>query len=131
MLSITEVQKFLDHTKPELQDIVLELRNIIAEVAPGATEIILWRGLTYYDDSRGGPVSGGICQIDIHHKDLIRLAFIHGAFIADPKKILQGEGVAKRYVVIRSYEEAPWEDLRNLISASLTFDPYSHEQQQK
>jgi hypothetical protein len=128
MLSIIEVQKFLEPTKPELQDIVLELRNVIAEVAPGATEIILWRGLTYYDDSRGGPISGGICQIGIH-QDHIRLAFIHGAFVADPKKILQGKGMAKRFVVIRSYEEAPWADLRNLISASLEFDPYSLQQQ--
>lgn len=127
MLSVAEVQNFLERTKPELQDIVLELRNIIAEVAPTATEIILWRGLTYYDESRGGPVSGGICQIGIH-QDHIRLAFIHGAFIADPKKLLQGKGVAKRFVVVRSYEEAPWEDLQNLIVASSQFDPYSLKQ---
>ncbi len=124
MLSVAEVQNFLERSKPEFQDIVLELRNIIAEVTPGATEIILWRGLTYYDESRGGPVSGGICQIGIH-QDHIRLAFIHGAFIADPKKLLRGDGVAKRFVVIRSYEEAPWEDLRNLIVESSKFDPYS------
>ncbi len=127
MLSLTEVQHFLERTKPEFRDIVLELRNVIAEVAPGATEIILWRGLTYYDESRGGPVSGGICQIGIH-KDHVRLAFIHGAFIADPEKLLQGKGVAKRFVVIRAFEEVPWEDLRNLIVASSRFDPYSLKQ---
>ena len=127
MLSITEVQRFLERAKPDFQDIVLELRNVIAEVAPGATEIILWRGLTYYDESRGGPVSGGICQIGLH-KDHVRLAFIHGAFIADPKRLLQGEGLAKRFVIIRSYEEAPWEDLRNLVVASSRFDPYSLKQ---
>ncbi len=127
MLSLTEVQHFLERTKPEFQDIVLELRNVIAEVAPEATEIILWRGLTYYDESRGGPVSGGICQIGIH-KEHVRLAFIHGAFIADPKKLLQGKGVAKRFVVICAFEEAPWEDLRNLIVASSQFDPYSIKQ---
>jgi hypothetical protein len=100
------------------------LRNLIAEVAPQATEIILWRGLTYYDESRGGPISAGVCQIRIE-KDNVQLAFTHGAFLPDPKHLLEGTRLAKRFVKLRSFEEAPWEDLKNLISASSAFDPRS------
>ena len=70
-------------------DIIIELRNIVAAVAPSATEDIQRNGLTYYDAARGGHVSAGICLINIQ-VDHIRLAFIHGAFLPDPERLLNG-----------------------------------------
>ena len=40
MLSIHEIEIFLERTPPPLQEIVFELRNLIAAVAPGAVEVI-------------------------------------------------------------------------------------------
>ena len=120
--STHEIERFLDRKPASLRDIVFELRNLVAEIAPDATEKILWGGLSYYDASRGGPVKGGICQIEIH-EDHVRLSFIHGAFIADPHGLLQGERKAKRYVRLESYESAPWEALGELVQASAKFDP--------
>jgi hypothetical protein len=120
--SVGEIERFLERKPVAFKDIVLELRNLIAEIAPYATEKILWGGLSYYDTSRGGPVRGGICQIEIH-ADHVRLSFIHGAFIEDPQGLLQGERIAKRYVRLESYESAPWETLGKLISAAAGFDP--------
>jgi hypothetical protein len=108
----------------QLMDIILELRNIIAAIAPQATEVIHRSWLTYYDEKRGGPVSAGICQIGIQ-KDHVRLAFIHGAFLHDPRGLLEGDRKAKRFVRISSYESAPWEDIQDLIVASYQFDPRS------
>lgn len=119
-----EIEFCLQYTPTELRDIALELRNIIASVAPSATEVIRHEGFVYYDKSRGGPVSAGICQI-LLCQDHIRLAFIHGAFLPDPKGLLQGREKAKRYVPLSSYEAAPWEDLMALITASAQFDPHS------
>jgi hypothetical protein len=124
MLPSRYLDKFLQQTEPGLQDIVLELRNIIASVAPGATETVLWKGLSYYFKERGGPVSAGICQIGIH-EDHIRLAFIHGAFLPDPKGLLEGDRLYKRFIRLQSYDDAPWEDLKELITASSRFDPRS------
>jgi hypothetical protein len=124
MLPSRSLDRFLQQTPPHLQDIVIELRNIIASVAPGATETVLWKGLSYYFKERGGPVSAGVCQIGIH-EDHIRLAFIHGAFLPDPKGLLEGDSQYKRFVRIQSYEDAPWEDLKELIAASSHFDPRS------
>jgi len=124
MLPIHEVEAFLKFTPAPLQDIVLELRNLIAEVASDAVEVIRWKGLSYFHEGRGGVVSAGICQIGMH-EGYVRLDFIHGAFLSDPKKLLEGDQKAKRFVRIKSYEEAPWDDLKQLIEESSRFDPRS------
>ena len=112
------------HLPPELRDIVFELRSIIALIAPTATETIHRGGFTYYHAERGGPVSAGICQIGLQ-RDHIRLAFIHGAFLPDPQGLLEGDRLYKRYVKIYSFDQAPWDDLQELIAASAHFDPRS------
>jgi hypothetical protein len=121
---IHEIERFLDRKPESLKEIVFELRNLIVEVAPCATEKILWGGLSYYDASRGGPVKGGICQIEIQ-ADHVRLSFLHGAFLADPLGLLQGDRVAKRYVRLESYESVPWDALEELVRVAVVFDPAS------
>jgi hypothetical protein len=122
MLPFHQVETFLQHTPAHLQDIVLELRNIIALVAPDAVETIRWGGLSYYHEGRGGIVSAGICQIGIH-EDHVRLAFIHGAFLPDPRQLFEGTQKYKRYVRLKSFEEAPWDYLKELIASAIKFDP--------
>lgn len=124
MLPIHHIASFLNFTPQPLQEIVFELRNIIIAVAPDATEVICWGGLSYFHEGRGGIVSAGICQIGIE-KDHICLAFIHGAFLQDPRNLLRGTSKAKRYIRIDSYESAPWEYFKQLITASANFDPRS------
>jgi len=124
MLSTHSIEMYLEHFRPELHDIVWELRNIVAAVAPTATEVLRRNGLSYFHQQRGGPVSAGICQIIIH-SDHIRLAFIHGAFLPDPGHLLKGDQQYKRYVKITSYEQAPWDALKELIISSSHFDPYT------
>ncbi len=124
MRPTNEIEFCLQHTPAELRDIVLELRSLIVAVAPTATEAIHRKGFTYYDEDRGGPVSAGICQIGLH-RDHIRLAFVHGAFLPDPGGLLEGEEKYKRYVKLSSYAQAPWEELRDLVEASVHFDPYT------
>ena len=88
MLPLHEVEAFLQHTPASMQEIVLELRNVIASVASDAVEVVRWGGLSYFHAGRGGIVSAGICQIGIH-ENYVRLDFIHGAFIADPHHLLE------------------------------------------
>ena len=130
MLPIHHIENFLKFTPPHLQEIVLELRNIIFSVAPDTAEVVRWGGLSYFHEGRGGIVSAGICQIGIH-EDHIRLAFIHGAFLPDPRKLLCGTQKAKRFIELNSYDNAPWDDLKQLITASSLFDPRSLAQQEK
>ena len=118
------IEKYLEMAPPGLRDIVLEIRNIVASIAPNATERQHGRGFSYYIKERGGPVSAGICQIGIF-SDHIRLGFIHGAFLPDPQGLLVGEPKYKKHIRLYSYEDAPWEYLRQLIQASARFDPYT------
>jgi len=122
MLPIHEITTFLQHSPAPLQDIVLELRNIIASTAPDVVEVIRWGGLSYFHKGRGGIVSAGICQIGIH-KDHIRLAFIHGAFLPEPRDLFKGTQKYKRYIRIKSYDDAPWDYLKQLLQATSRFDP--------
>lgn len=122
MLPTSRLDVYLEQTPPELRDIVLELRNLIASIAPAAAEVRHSRGFTYYDDKRGGPVSAGICQIGIYH-DHVRLAFIHGAFLQDPQGLLEGERLYKKYVRLNSFEDTPWKYLQGLITVSASLDP--------
>jgi hypothetical protein len=122
MQSRRTIERYLQNVPSSLQDIVLEFRDLIAAIAPSATEVMHSYGLTYYDASRGGPVSAGICQIGIC-KDHVRLGFVHGAFLPDPRSLLVGERRYKRYVPIYSYENVPWDALNQLIVASAEFDP--------
>ena len=125
MLPERYIEKYLEYVNPDLRDIVLEIRNIVASVAPDATESQHSRGFSYYHKERGGPVSAGICQI-ILFRDHVRLAFIHGAFIPDPEGMLVGNQKAKRHMRIYHYHDAPWEYIRGLIEAHAHFDPYTY-----
>jgi hypothetical protein len=122
MRSYHEVEHFLKFTPSHLCEIVLELRNIVAEVAPGATEDVKPGGLVYYFEESGGPVSAGVCGITIK-PDHIRLYFTHGAFIPDRANLLRGSGKAMRYLVLICFETVPWEEIQILIKDHADFDP--------
>jgi hypothetical protein len=124
MLPERYIELYLQQVSPELRDILLELRNIIASIAPDATESQHSRGFSYFYKERGGPVSAGICQIGIF-RDHVRLGFIHGAFLPDPEGLLVGEPKYKKHVRIYHFDDAPWEYLRGLIQDSSRFDPYT------
>lgn len=108
----------------DLRDSVCELRSLVVSSAPTAAETMHRKGFSYYYAERGGPVSAGICQINLHG-DHIRLAFNHGAFLPDPKRLLRGNRLAKRYLRLASFDQAPWDDVQALIMASAHFDPRS------
>ena len=123
-----EIDIFLQFLPVDLRDIVMELRSIVLSCAPGVTEAVHRKGLIYFDASRGGHVSAGICQIR-PKADHIELAFAHGAFLPDPCRLLVGDQKAMRHVGIRSFDGAPWPALQELIAASARFDPRTSNRQ--
>ncbi len=124
MLTVREVERFLQFYPVPLSEIVYGIRDMIASVAPKATEEIRHGGFSYYFGERGGPVRAGICGIKLR-TDYVVLFFPHGVFIPDPACLLSGSGKAMRHVNLNDYETVPWEDIRDLIEAHANFDPYS------
>ncbi len=122
MLTLHELETHFSYLPPGLLDIVIELRNLVAQFTPRACEEVRRQGLVYYY-AGGGPVSAGICGIHVM-PDHVRLYFTHGAFLPDPRGLLIDEGrKAMRYTRVDSYENAPWDALRELIAAHACFDP--------
>lgn len=121
-LSIHEITRFLRYQPPDIQDVVLELRDLVISVASGATERILWKSLSYYNADVGGPVKGAICQISVHGNH-VRLSFIHGSFLPDPIGLLEGDRKYKRFVRIGSIETIPRTALKELIVSAARFRP--------
>jgi len=103
-------------------EICLEVRSIVAQIAPHAKERIVNNRLTYHDPSRGGPVKAGICGISLHD-DHVRVHFIHGVFLEDPAKLLKGDRLAMRFLRIYSYNDAAWNEIKQLIKQSDAFRP--------
>ena len=122
--STPQVQRLFAHHPRHLLEIAFELRSMVLSIAPYATERIRHTGLSYHNAARGGPVSAGICGIEIC-QDHVRLSFIHGAFLNDPENLLQGERRYKKFIMIAQFESAHWEAFEELIRASAGFDPRS------
>jgi hypothetical protein len=115
--SLGEVERAFRFQRPDLVDILLEIRNIVMRVNPLATERIHSRGLTFYDPDKGGTIKGGICFVDIRD-DYVRLRFGLGVFLDDPKSLLAGDRLYMRHMDISSFDHAPWNDIEALINAS-------------
>ncbi len=123
-LSNSEVEAFLAFVRPEIREIALELRSLVSQTRPHATERILWGGLSYHDSTKGGPVKGAICQIELD-MDHVRISFIHGVRLTDPHALLAGNRTSKRHLVVGSYEQAPWNEISELIEEAAALDPMS------
>lgn len=119
-----EVEGFLRFARPDLREIALEVRNLVISAAPAASERILWRGLSYHDPAKGGPVKGAICQVEVR-RDCVRVGFIHGVRLQDPNSLLFGHRLSKRFVEISDFESAPWQAIEDLIEQAARLDPAS------
>ena len=122
MITCRELEKQFLHLDEDRLNILLEIHNLVAVVSPEAAVEIRRYRVVYYDVSRGGPVSAGICQ-SLVKPDHIRLAFIHGAFLPDPRGLLEGATFPNRFMRIFYYDDAPWDAIQALKSAHNVFDP--------
>ena len=116
-----EVERFLKFARSDIQDIVFELRDLVWQACPNATERILWGGLSYHLSDKGGPVKGAVCQIEMG-MDFVRLSFIHGAWLSDPNSLLVGSRLSKRYLAIESFDGAPWPAIFDLIKEAANLE---------
>ncbi len=116
-----EVQAFLAGLEDGTRAIVDALREVVRRTVPDATETVLWGGLSYHTPRVGGRVKGAVCQIGTKGGE-VRLEFIHGVRLADPRGLLSGDRRSKRYVPIRTEVEARRPEIRALIQEASTID---------
>lgn len=109
-----ELKVFLDGLLVEVRELVVALRNVIRRTIPEAEESILWDGLSYHRPEIGGRVKGAVCQINAK-RGQVRLDFIHGIHLADPRGLLQGDRKSKRFVPINTIADANRPEVVRLI----------------
>lgn len=87
------VDEYIDRLKPTHREVAEELRHIVKEVAPAATETIKWR-MPWFE------LNGLLCYMD-STKEHIRFGFYKGAEIPDPEGLLEGTGKTGRHIKLR------------------------------
>jgi hypothetical protein len=117
-----DVERFLEGLPAAVSDIVVALRLVVRGIIPQAEESVVWGSLSYHRPDVGGRVKGGVCLIVVR-KGQVRLDFIHGVRLPDPRGLLRGSLVAKRFVPITTREDALHPEIADLIRAAANFDP--------
>jgi len=100
--------------KPEYRDIVAELRRLMREYAPEATELISY-GVPMYRKS------GGLAVIS-PTRNGITFAFSRGASFEDRYGLLEGVGKRSKNVRMKSLRDVNKAALRYYIKQALAFD---------
>ena len=118
----TTIEAFLQALPPGSKEIVRSLRALVTRIAPDTQERLLWGGLSYHRPTVGGPVKGAVCQIVAKHGE-VRLDFIHGVRLPDPRKVLKGDRLSKRYVPMQSVTDAERPEVAELIREASRLDP--------
>jgi hypothetical protein len=122
-LTPDQIAALLADCPDELCDLVLELRDLVCQVASTATEAIKFGSLSYFKpDHPYGSIGGNVCMI-AWREDCVYLAFLHGAALPDPAQLLKGHGKAKRHVEIRSPADIHRPQVTHLIEAALAYTP--------
>ncbi len=122
-LSGDEIAGFLDRCPGDLCDLILELRELVQEVAPEVHEAIKFNALCYYKPGHPyGVIGGNVCMISVRN-ECVYLSFIHGAFLPDPEGLLEGSGKAKRHIEIRSAADIRRAAVAKLIRAAIAYTP--------
>lgn len=108
-------------TPPELR-LLLATRRAILKAVPACHERVKWGALSYQKPDPDAAVKGGICQLG-HWRGQVLVGFIHGAFLPDPARLLQGTAKAKRTLPIPSPAFLKNRRFLDLLRASANYDP--------
>jgi hypothetical protein len=113
------VEAFLEGYSPRHRAIATRLRSIIRRTIPDATERVRvgWRVIGFdLPKGRRSPFFAWIFP----EREHVHLGFPHGVLIADPERLMAGEGITKqaRWLTYTSVEQIDQEIAARLIRAS-------------
>src|SRR4051812_37829524 len=93
-----------------------ELRGLIHAAVPGVEETFKWMGTACFE-------KGGILTTIEPYKNVIKLPFLHGAALADPKKVFNAElaGNARRAIKLEEKDKLNAAAFKGLIKAAAAY----------
>jgi hypothetical protein len=103
--SATVIRRALSDRDPALRSVFLEVHKLVRETLPDVEFTIdLKDGTIGYGAHQYGADGWGIGAVTCHSR-WVTLAFMRGARLRDPAKILEGTGKSVRHVKIRSRDQ--------------------------
>ena len=109
---------FLAAYDPHIADLALALREIVLDEAPDASEsvyqvytVAIWFGCS-------GKMKDMFCYIATNAKH-VNLGFPRGATLADPNRVLEGDGKTMRHIKIRTLEDVERPFVRRYLQAAM------------
>jgi hypothetical protein len=109
---------FLESYDRHISDLALALREIVLEEAPEASEsvyrvytVAIWFGFS-------GKMKDMFCYIATNAKH-VNLGFPRGSSLADPNRVLEGEGKAMRHIKFASLGDVERPFVRRYIQAAM------------
>src|SRR5271163_4000995 len=109
---------FLGAYDPHIADLALALREIVLEEAPDASEsvyqvytVAIWFGFS-------GKMKDMFCYIATNAKH-VNLGFPRGTSLADPNRVLEGDGKAMRHIKFASLADMERPFVRRYIQAAM------------
>lgn len=115
-------ENILTQSSPEIKEIAAELRQLVADVLPGVTEVV-WEKQRIAGYGIGPKkMSEQFCYI-APMKNHVNFGFYYGADLYDPAHRLEGIGKNLRHVKIRSVTEVKHSELRELLNQASKYLP--------
>lgn len=101
------VEEYIAGLEDWQAEIASDLRLIVREAAPGASEAIKWAQPVYEE-------SGPVCYFKAF-KTSVNFGFWRGAQLDDPEGILEGSGEKMRHVKVASRDQIREEVFRDFV----------------
>jgi len=112
-----DIERFLASYPPEVRGLTLAARGFLAEVLPGAEEMIDESAKVIgYGYSPG--YHGVVCTL-LLSKTGVKLGIAYGAALPDPKQLMRGQGKVHRHVPLSTTSDLKQPGLKALLKAAL------------
>jgi Domain of unknown function (DU1801) len=113
----TDLRKFLKPFSKDVQELALWLREFVWDLYPSCNELIYDNyNAVAFGWSPTDRVGHTFCSIAVGRStNNVHFGFYWGSEIADPKKILLGQGNQYRYILVTSKDEFPNAYIKKLL----------------
>ncbi|MDB5032334.1 DUF1801 domain-containing protein [Mucilaginibacter sp.] len=113
---------FLRPFTPRIQELTLWLRDFVWDLYPECNELIYdnYNALAF-GWSPSHILGDTFCSIAVFNDKYVHFGFYWGSKIADPEKILLGNGSQYRYIIIKEKEDLPQDYIKKLMADAYAF----------
>jgi len=117
-----DLLKFLEPFTDEIREIALWLREFVWDLYPEANELIYDNyNAVAFGWSPSDKVGDTFCSVAVGSNKYVHFGFYWGSKIADPEKILLGNGNQYRYIKVKTKSDFPKAYIKKLLNEAYTY----------